>query len=140
MNQGLEKLCRRLARDRDIELSDNGEGSLSGAYNGLIIGIFPLESDAELFGMEREGESSVVLVYGQNDKLAEIQLQSGCLRDYLTLLSRARQAFPQLARDRFEFYLDAEPGRYMEQFPGTNILDVFWVVNAFYPPMVSSNK
>lgn len=133
----LEKLCYRFARDHLIDLKTH-DGGLYGEGNGLEVGLIPV-GVATLFGVEKKSESSVIIVYNllnMDDKTAELEIESTCLRDYLTLLSHSKSAFPQLARERFENYLDqTEPARFKEKFDEINALDVFWVLNAFYPPI-----
>jgi len=137
MTMILEKLCQKFARDRDISLEET-EHLWYGQARGLEVKCFDLGT-AKFFAVKKRGESSVKLAYSQlpncNERIATIEIKRWCFKDYLTLLFNARSGFAQVARERFEAYLDSptDKKKYTEQFEEANSIDVFQVLEAFYP-------
>ena len=133
----LEQLCRRFARDREIALNEDQAGLIYGRKNGLEIKLVQASSNFSILDIQKVGESSVTLIYSGHcdERLAEIEIDSWCFLDYLTLLRNTHHGFAQAARTRFEIYLGSvDIDKYVEEFTEANAIDIFWVLNSFYPP------
>lgn len=134
----LERLCHKFARDRAITLEELPD-SYYGKANDLNIIFSHNAHVADLFGVEKEGESTVASFYSlipdQDERKATIEINSSCLTDYLTLLRNTNTSFAQIALERFEQYLESPPSSsyYLELFDDVNVLDLLSVLNSFYP-------
>ncbi len=137
----LDILCELFSEQRNLRLSEMSEGKWAVETGGLSI-FYELDSVNSVFYVTRYHEASCTSFREYNSSLQgfetflQIEIKRGCLRDYLSMLTRQKGEFSKKVCTLFEKFLsetgdsDDVLSTDFEDARGSQILEI---LDCFYP-------